>query len=69
MLPVLGVVGLIWANGQQPTWAGRLLGSRVLVGIGLISYSWYLWHWPVLVFGKYASIFGLSSWELVALFV
>ena len=69
LLPVLGVVGLIWANGQQPTWAGRLLGSRVLVGIGLISYSWYLWHWPVLVFGKYASIFGLSSWELVALFV
>lgn len=44
LLPVLGVVGLIWANGQHPTWVGRLLGSRVLVGIGLISYSWYLWH-------------------------
>lgn len=69
LLPVLGVVGLIWANGQHATWVGRLLGSRVLVGIGLISYSWYLWHWPVLVFGKYASIFGLSSWALAGLFV
>lgn len=69
LLPVLGVVGLIWANGQQTTVVGRLLGSRVLVGIGLISYSWYLWHWPVLVFGKYASIFGLAPLQLVALFV
>ncbi|UXZ22597.1 acyltransferase [Pseudomonas sp. YeP6b] len=68
LLPVLGVVGLIWANGQHTTLVGRLLGSRVLVGIGLISYSWYLWHWPVLVFGKYASIFGLAPWELTALF-
>ena len=68
LLPVLGVVGLIWANGQHTTLVGRLLGSRVLVGIGLISYSWYLWHWPVLVFGKYASIFGLAAWELAALF-
>jgi peptidoglycan/LPS O-acetylase OafA/YrhL len=69
LLPVLGVVGLIWANGQQVTWVGQLLGSRVMVGIGLISYSWYLWHWPVLVLGKYASIFGLAPWELAALFI
>lgn len=67
LLPVLGVVGLIWANGQHPTLAGRLLGSRVMVGIGLISYSWYLWHWPVLVFGKYASVFGLAPWMLAVL--
>ncbi|MFQ6590431.1 MULTISPECIES: acyltransferase family protein [Pseudomonas] len=64
LLPVLGVVGLIWANGQQVTLVGQLLGSRVMVGIGLISYSWYLWHWPVLVYGKYASLDGLAAWEL-----
>ncbi|KAF1029083.1 MAG: O-acetyltransferase OatA [Pseudomonas sp.] len=69
LLPVLGVVGLIWANGQQVTLASRLLGSRVLVGIGLISYSWYLWHWPVLVYGKYASLDGLATWEVAALLV
>lgn len=67
LLPVMGVVCLIWANGQQATLAGKLLGSRLLVGIGLISYSWYLWHWPVYVFGKYASVDGLAPWELGAL--
>ncbi|MDY7536088.1 acyltransferase family protein [Pseudomonas sp. Bout1] len=69
LLPVTGVVCLIWANGQQATLAGKLLGSRLLVGVGLISYSWYLWHWPVFVFGKYASVDGLGPWELGALFV
>ncbi|NVZ51715.1 acyltransferase [Pseudomonas sp. B6002] len=64
LLPVLGVVGLIWANGQQPTWVGRVLSSRVMVGVGLISYSWYLWHWPVFVYASYAAVDGLSPMEL-----
>ncbi|KRP63122.1 acyltransferase family protein [Pseudomonas trivialis] len=67
LLPVLGVVGLIWANGQQYTWVGRLLSSRVMVGLGLISYSWYLWHWPVFVYANYAAVDGLSATELGAL--
>ena len=67
LLPVLGVVGLIWANGQQHTWVGRLLSSRVMVGVGLISYSWYLWHWPVFVYANYAAVDGLGTFELVGL--
>ncbi|KWU51805.1 acyltransferase family protein [Pseudomonas palleroniana] len=67
LLPVLGVVGLIWANGQQYTWVGRLLSSRLMVGIGLISYSWYLWHWPVFVYATYAAVDGLSPLELAGL--
>jgi peptidoglycan/LPS O-acetylase OafA/YrhL len=67
LLPVLGVVGLIWANGQQHTWVSRLLSSRVMVGIGLISYSWYLWHWPVFVYANYAAVDGLSALELAGL--
>ncbi|RON55336.1 acyltransferase family protein [Pseudomonas frederiksbergensis] len=56
LLPTFGVIALIWANGHRQTLVGGLLASRMLVGLGLISYSWYLWHWPVFVFASYASV-------------
>lgn len=56
LLPVLGVVLLILANGHRQTLVGQFLSSRVMVGLGLISYSWYLWHWSVFVFSRYASV-------------
>ncbi|MRX11111.1 acyltransferase family protein [Pseudoduganella sp. FT25W] len=51
LLPCLGA-GLLIYYGRD-TAAGRLLGSAPLVGIGKISYSLYLWHWPVIVFYRY----------------
>lgn len=51
LLPVLGAV-LVIAAGPH-TWINRvLLSSRVMVGIGLISYPLYLWHWPLLSFAR-----------------
>lgn len=43
------------ANESGQTMLANLLSSRPIVFIGLISYSLYLWHWPVVVFLKYTN--------------
>lgn len=64
-VPVLGAAGLIhYAPG---TWVGRLLSLRPLVWVGLVSYSLYLWHWPLLSFAAYWLIRPLEVWEGTAL--
>jgi peptidoglycan/LPS O-acetylase OafA/YrhL len=50
LLPVLGTVAMVAAGCTPgPTAVGRLLSLRPLTWIGDLSYSIYLWHWPVLV--------------------
>ncbi len=56
--PVLGAALLIWSGiGQDhlPT-INRLLTLKQIVGIGLISYSLYLWHWPIIVFFRWHTL-------------
>jgi peptidoglycan/LPS O-acetylase OafA/YrhL len=48
--PCLGAFLVILAGRDGESIAGRLLSVRPLVFIGLISYSLYLWHWPLTVF-------------------
>jgi peptidoglycan/LPS O-acetylase OafA/YrhL len=51
LLPTLGTFLVISAGTGG--WINKhLLGNRPLVGVGLISYPLYLWHWPILVFAK-----------------
>lgn len=50
--PCLGATMIILAGRDGDTLVGRLLSLRPMVFIGLISYSLYLWHWPITVFQK-----------------
>jgi peptidoglycan/LPS O-acetylase OafA/YrhL len=51
LLPVLGAVLVIGSGCATPTQGcGRVLALAPMGTIGRISYSWYLWHWPVLMF-------------------
>ncbi|MFW2831114.1 acyltransferase family protein [Sphingomonas sp. ID0503] len=50
-LPCVGAALLI-LTGASGNLAGRLLSLKPAVFIGWISYSLYLWHWPVIVFAK-----------------
>jgi len=52
LLPTLGAVAVITANESHPTIVGSLLSYSRLVWVGLISYSFYLWHKPILVFAQ-----------------
>jgi peptidoglycan/LPS O-acetylase OafA/YrhL len=49
--PVLGTVLVVAAGGATtPVGVDRLLATRPFTYVGRISYSWYLWHWPCLLF-------------------
>lgn len=73
LLPVLAAVALI-AVGDAPRLQG-LWRAWPLQRLGDVSYSWYLWHWPVLVFARqYADgvapsapvLLGLAAMSLLA---
>ena len=65
-VPVAGSVLLI-LFAKPNTIAGRLLSLPLLVGIGLISYSAYLWHQPLFVFTRINSYDELSNIVLLSL--
>jgi peptidoglycan/LPS O-acetylase OafA/YrhL len=64
-LPVVGTAVLISAGARSGASMARLLGTRGLVRLGRLSYAWYLWHWPVLVFATHRS--ATMSWPYRAL--
>lgn len=64
LFPVLGAAALILCAPN--TFTGRLLATGPMVGIGLISYSLYLWHWPLIVFTEYVTDTQLTGWVSVA---
>ena len=65
LAPVIGTALIILARGGP---AGRLLATRPMVWIGLISYSVYLWHWPLVVFARYLLLRPFTGLEMAGLF-
>jgi peptidoglycan/LPS O-acetylase OafA/YrhL len=69
-VPVLGTAAVLAAgsmcDGRGPA---RLLSSPPLQAMGRVSYSWYLWHWPVLIVGAAMTGWALTTWEGLGLVV
>ncbi len=68
LFPVLSAAALIAASECRPeSLAARLLSVPPVVAIGLVSYSWYLWHWPLMVFTRIYNFGELpKAWALAA---
>lgn len=72
LLPCIGVMSVLIFGGQG-TLTAKLLGNRVFVGVGLISFSAYLWHQPLFAFMRIRfpehanpiSMLGLSLLALI----
>lgn len=64
--PVCGAAAVIFATGVSPeTSVARMLSLRPIVFVGLISYSLYLWHWPVIVYVR--TYWGYVGWKQIIL--
>lgn len=54
-IPVIGTVLVIAAGFADPDAAPvRLISAKTVTFVGLVSYSWYLWHWPMISLARIA---------------
>lgn len=65
--PVVGTALLIHTGHGQNSWVHKILSFHSIVYIGLISYSLYLWHWPIIVFTRYFNLVSNSAINNLAL--
>ena len=68
LVPTVGAA-LVIICAVESTVVHRLLSSRPMVGVGLVSYSAYLWHQPVLAFARVRTLGELVVWQALLLCV
>jgi peptidoglycan/LPS O-acetylase OafA/YrhL len=67
LIPCLGTAAIVaWCDQESRLING--LSHPALVGLGLISYPLYLWHWPSLVLARFALLREPHPYEIVALY-
>jgi len=59
--PCVGSALIIWAGEGGLSLVGSVLSCRPMVFIGLISYSLYLWHWPVVILRHMGILVGIGA--------
>ncbi|GAA2044980.1 hypothetical protein GCM10009819_35250 [Agromyces tropicus] len=68
LVPVLGTLAVIWAGMPEGRMSpARLTGLRAAQWTGDISYSLYLWHWPIFMFAPYLTGVPSPPWLMVLL--
>ena len=63
LAPCLGTACVIFAGVGAPSIGGRLISSPVSSWFGALSYSLYLWHWPVFVLGEAILLHKPETWQ------
>ena len=66
LLPCLGTALIVHSHSTR---VSRLLSLKPIVFIGLLSYSLYLWHWPLLAFAKHFLVRNLAAEEVTLLLI
>jgi peptidoglycan/LPS O-acetylase OafA/YrhL len=69
VLPAGGAALIIYSGEARTTFVSRLLGAKIPVAIGLISYSLYLWHWPIIIMTQYFLAHDLTKLQKAAVLV
>jgi peptidoglycan/LPS O-acetylase OafA/YrhL len=65
LAPCLGTAFIIFAGTRGTSIVNRALSWSPLVFIGLVSYSFYLIHWPLLVFLRYTTLRAITTPEAI----
>jgi len=66
LIPVLGTALIIFSDSKS--WINRrILSNSLLVWIGVISYPFYLWHWPIFTFWRLTHIQEIGYWTYLGL--